>query len=345
METLLEVSYDLSTAPELTGLLDHLLRHLRNVVDFQRAAVMLVDDEGVLTTRAFYALDFPNVTTVQIPISAVPAFQRIFDQREMVYTPDIQADEASLEAFGQVVSESWFAAVAEMRTWLGVPLLVRDRVIGILSLLHTEPDRYGAGTQNLLRLFANQLAIAIENVRLYGRAQEIAVFEERARLARDLHDSVTQTLYSTNLFADATSLLLSELRPPLLQEVGLAGALQTRLESVEARVGLSIDFTAEGERQLPSNVEADLYHVALEALNNIAKHANAQQATVHLKMDEERCHLTIQDDGIGFDPEAAGQSGGHGLRNMQERVAQIGGRLSLETAPGRGTTVTIEVNA
>ena len=71
----------------------------------------------------------------------------------------------------------------------------------------------------------------------------------------------------------------------------------------------------------------------------------AQQATVHLKMDEERCHLTIQDDGIGFDPEAASQSGGHGLRNMQERVTQIGGRLSLETAPGRGTTVTIEVNA
>jgi GAF domain-containing protein len=210
METLLDVSYDLSTVPELPDLVDLLLRHLRKVVSFQRAEVMLVDDEGVLTTHAFYALVRPpDVTTARIPVSAVPAFQRIFDRREAVYAPDIQADEAALEAFGRVVSEPWLTAMAEMRTWLGVPLKVRDRVLGILSLLHTEPDCYDPSTQNLLKVFANQLAIAIENTRLYAGAQEMAVFEERTRLARELHDSVTQTLYSTNLFADATSLALS----------------------------------------------------------------------------------------------------------------------------------------
>ena len=208
----------------------------------------------------------------------------------------------------------------------------------------------------------------------FEQLQAAARASERQRLARDLHDSVTQTLYSTNLFADAMHLALStgrtdaarehldavrdlvwqatlemrmllfELRPPLLEETGLAGAIQTRLESVEARVGLPIEFKVEGERKLPPAVETELYHLALEALNNIARHAQAQRATVHLEMDEKRCHLTIQDDGIGFDPEAASQSGGQGLHNMHDRVAQIGGRLHLETAPGQGTTVKIEVS-
>ena len=219
------------------------------------------------------------------------------------------------------------------------------------------------------------LSDVTERKRLEEQLQEVARVSERQRLARDLHDSVTQTLYSTSLFADATHLALStgstdsarehldevrdllwqamlemrmllfELRPPLLEEIGLAGALQTRLESVEARVGLPIDFVVEGERQLPSTVEAELYRVALEALNNIVKHAHTNRASVHLTLDEERCRLVIRDDGTGFDPDDASQGGGQGLRSMQERVAQIGGRLDLETAPGQGTTITVEVKA
>jgi PAS domain S-box-containing protein len=214
-----------------------------------------------------------------------------------------------------------------------------------------------------------------ERKRVEAQLEEAAVLEERTRLARDLHDSVTQTLYSTNLFADAAHLamstgrtdtatkhldavreliwqamlemrlLLFELRPPLLEEIGLVGALESRLESVETRVGLPIEFRVDGDRQLPPTVESELYLVALEALNNIAKHAQANRVTVHLRLDEERCRLVIQDDGSGFDPEAAGRGGGQGLRSMQERVAQLGGRLDLETAPGQGTTVTIEVKA
>jgi PAS domain S-box-containing protein len=212
-----------------------------------------------------------------------------------------------------------------------------------------------------------------ERKRVEEQLEVAAVAAERVRLARELHDSVTQTLYSSSLFADAARLaletsrtgvasehldalsdliwqamlemrlLLFELRPPLLEEMGIAGALQTRLESVEGRAGIAFDFSVEGDRQLPLNVEAVVYYVALEALNNIAKHAQANLITVNLKMDEERCHLTIQDDGVGSDPEVASHSGGQGLRNMRERVEEIGGRLYLETAPGKGTTIMIEV--
>jgi signal transduction histidine kinase len=140
-------------------------------------------------------------------------------------------------------------------------------------------------------------------------------------------------------------LLIFELRPPLLEQEGLAGALRARLEMVEGRVGLKTKFEAVAERPLSSPVEAELYAVAREALNNALKHAQADQITVKLEYGEERCTLTIQDDGMGFDPESAERGGGFGLSNMRERVERIGGNLTLDTAPGRGTTVRVEVTA
>ena len=225
---------------------------------------------------------------------------------------------------------------------------------------------------NLQRELARKNA---ELERLNEQARETAALAERARLARELHDSVTQALYSVNLYADATRLALSsgktdvaaenvrqlrslarealsdmrlliyELRPSILEEAGLVGALQARLEAVEARSGFQTAFQVEGERRLSPSVEAELYRVAQEALNNVIKHAQAKQVTVHLQFDEERFCLTIQDDGLGFDPAEADRSGGLGLRSIRERVQQIGGSFTLETAPGKGTTLRIEVDA
>jgi signal transduction histidine kinase len=240
------------------------------------------------------------------------------------------------------------------------------------SALYDEITRLNNELVNLQRELAQKNA---ELERLNKQAQETAALAERARLARELHDSVTQALYSVNLYADATRLALSsgktdvaaenvrqlrslagealadmrllvfELRPSILQEAGLVGALQARLEAVEARSGFQTAFRVDGERCLPSSVEAELYRVAQEALNNVLKHAQAKKVTVHLRFNEERLCLTIQDDGIGFDLETARQSGGLGLRSMEERVQQIGGDLALETAPGKGTTLRIEVEA
>lgn len=239
------------------------------------------------------------------------------------------------------------------------------------SALYDEITRLNNELVNLQRELAQKNA---ELERLNKQAQETAAMAERARLARELHDSVTQALYSVNLYADATRLALSsgktdvaaenvrqlhglareamsdmrllifELRPSILEEAGLVGALQARLEAVEARSGFQTAFQVEGERCLSPFVEAELYRVAQEALNNVLKHAQAKQVTVHLRFNEERLCLKIQDDGIGFDLEMARQSGGLGLRSMEERVQQIGGNLILETAPGKGTTLRIEVD-
>jgi signal transduction histidine kinase len=223
--------------------------------------------------------------------------------------------------------------------------------------------------------FRGVLTDITERKRVEEQLEEAAIAAERQRLARDLHDSVTQTLYSLDLFANAAQealskgkietgtehaqrirslsqsalvdmrLLIFELQPPLLEQEGLAGALRARLESVEARAGLTTEFEAMAERPLSPAVESELYAVAREALNNALRHAQADRIIVKVDCDEQGCCLTIQDDGVGFDLATIGRTGGFGLRNMAYRAERIGGSLTLETAPGKGTTVRVEVTA
>jgi PAS domain S-box-containing protein len=212
-----------------------------------------------------------------------------------------------------------------------------------------------------------------ERKRIEEQLEEAATAAERQRLARELHDSVTQSLFSLDLFANATEqalatgrieratentryicdlsqraladmrLLIFELRPPVLEQEGLVGALRARLAAVEARAGLETEFNQTAVRPLPPAVESELYAVAREALNNTLKHARAEGVTVYLEFDEQSCCLTIADDGIGFDLEGAELGAGYGLRGMRERVESIDGRLTLETSPGRGASVRVEV--
>ncbi|MDX1523870.1 MAG: sensor histidine kinase, partial [Anaerolineae bacterium] len=139
-------------------------------------------------------------------------------------------------------------------------------------------------------------------------------------------------------------LLLFELRPPVLEEEGLVAALQTRLEAVERRSGLEIALNIEGnEDQLPLHVEEALYRIALEALNNALKHAQAHKVEVLLHQSPNCVKLEIVDDGLGFDPANLRQKGGMGLRGMQERARLAGGQLTVDSRPDEGTKVLVEI--
>jgi len=203
---------------------------------------------------------------------------------------------------------------------------------------------------------------------------EKAIDAERSRLARELHDSVTQSLYSVTLYADAAQRLLSaeqweqaaenlnkagttakealgemrslvyELLPPILEQEGLVAALESRLEAVEGRAGLETHLNVESGDRLPAEVEAGLYGVAQEALNNTLKHAHASRVDISLQQDGGAVRLEVADDGIGFDPQAAQAHGGLGLRGMAERVEQICGRLEIQSEPGEGTSVQVTVD-
>ena len=203
---------------------------------------------------------------------------------------------------------------------------------------------------------------------------EAAVVEERNRLARDLHDSVTQSIYSLTLLSEAGQrmaeardleqltvnqsrigdisqqalqemrLLVYELRPLALETEGLVGALGHRLEVVEKRAGIDARLIVEGEPELPADLEEELYRIAQEALNNALKHAQASTIIVVFRVDAESVSLQVQDDGRGFEPETAQASGGLGLTSMAERTEMIGGRLTIRSSPNEGTIVKVEVH-
>lgn len=257
---------------------------------------------------------------------------------------------------------------------IGVPLMAKGRALGALALGTHTPRSVAPEELSLLAAIGQQIGVAIENARLHEQAQQLAVVQERNRLARDLHDAVTQALYGVTLYAEAAArqlasgqksmatnhlgeirgiaqealremrLLIFELRPPILQREGLAAALQARLEAVEGRAGLETEFKMDGHGWLSPEIEEGLYRVAQEALNNALKHAHAGNVTVCLHQNQRDVVLVIADDGIGFDPTTARAGGGFGLRGMQERAARLGGKLTIQSSIGEGTKVKVEVS-
>jgi signal transduction histidine kinase len=290
---------------------------------------------------------------------------------EPLIIEDYNARERRAPQYADVVVHSLMAA----------PLKVGGRLVGVITVSTADPTRqFSPSDLHLLNLFAQQAAIAIENARLYDQAQQAAVVEERGRLARELHDSVTQSLYSLTLLSEAGQrlaeagemvrvqgyltrigdigqqalnemrLLVYELRPLALESVGLVGALRQRLDAVEQRVGIETRLVIGGEAgtiQLPTNLEEELFRIAQEALNNALKHAMPTSVEVHIHVvgdgAGQRVELEVRDNGQGFDLDAARDKGGMGLVSMRERAEKIGGRLTIRAAPGEGTQVRVVV--
>jgi signal transduction histidine kinase len=256
---------------------------------------------------------------------------------------------------------------------LAVPLIVADEVYGGLVLYYPEPRVFSGEDVELAVAFADQAALAIENASLHQQAEEAAILEERERLARDLHDSVTQSLYSITLLAEGWKrleragqleesedplgelgeiaqqalkemrLLVHELRPPDLEDVGLLGALRLRLGAVEKRAGVDARLVAGDVLDLPPQLEDCLYRIAIEALNNSLKHAAATEVVVSLQAAGDDVTLEIRDNGCGFDAGRMDEHGGVGLNSMRERAETRGGRLTIESAPGQGTKVQVRI--
>jgi signal transduction histidine kinase/DNA-binding NarL/FixJ family response regulator len=262
----------------------------------------------------------------------------------------------------------------ELRSLLTVPMCLRGASSGALTVID-KPGGFAEDDLRVMRLFSDQAAVAIENAQLYRQVGQLAANEERQRLARELHDSVTHDLYSITLYAEAATrllasgktsavaeqlqevratgqealrqmrLLIFELRPPVLEQEGLVAALRARLGAVEARAGIQTELRVSGERRLSPALEEAAYRILQEALNNVVKHARATRVTLDLQFDEESLTAKVRDDGIGFDPTAARQGGGLGLEGIEERLQRIGGSFEIESAPGQGTKVRIQMDA
>jgi signal transduction histidine kinase len=262
--------------------------------------------------------------------------------------------------------------VPNLESLLVIPMRLEGSIGGALDVVN-KPSGFTPDDVRILSLFADGAALAIERAWLHQQAEQLAVMEERQRLARQLHDSVTQALYSVTLYAEAARMAMSsgkhevaidnlqelhsmareamldmrmlifELHPPVLKEEGLVAALQARLAAVEARAGLQTEIQVAGERRLPLSVEEELFWIAVEAFNNVVKHARAQKVTVRVQFDERDVCLEIRDDGRGFDLVEARHGGGMGLRGIEERVQRINGQLEIRSTPVEGTTLKVRV--
>jgi signal transduction histidine kinase len=266
----------------------------------------------------------------------------------------------------------WPDAHPSMSSFLGVPIVARGKVAGAFYLTDKEgADTFSDDDQALIETFAAHAALAIENARLHERSRELSIVEERNRLARELHDAVTQKLFGVVLAAESGSALLARdldaagaqlelvrelageameelrsvivhLRPPALEDEGLAVALAKHVDVLRRAHRRAIELDVTGDCVVPERIETDVFRIAQEALNNALHHAAAARIELRLRCTDESLDLAVADDGIGFDPGTV-RSRRLGLTTMAERAAAIGGALEIESAPGAGTTVRLEV--
>ncbi|WP_225447545.1 GAF domain-containing sensor histidine kinase [Streptacidiphilus sp. PB12-B1b] len=306
----------------------------------------------------------------------------------------VMLHEATPQRLGDVRKDprfgGWPAAHPEMSAFLGVPIVDEEEILGAIFLADKEPapgaapasgpgadpePGFTAEDEHLLRILAAHAAIALTNARLYERSRELTLVGERARIAHELHDAVSQKLFSLRLTAQAASALIArdpdraraelaqvsrlaaeaadelrsvvvELRPAALDEDGLLPTLKSHVEVLDRAHSAGVSFRHDRVAALPPAQEEALLRVAQEALHNALRHSGAAAVQVELLAagPGRGARLLVRDDGRGFEPEQVRRAGRHlGLVSMRDRAAGVGGTLRIESSPGRGTVVELEV--
>lgn len=261
-------------------------------------------------------------------------------------------------------------ALAGIEIYLGAPIHLRTQVIGVLALFWAEPRTFSVEDFALFNILADQLGLILENDRLREIGREAAALHERQRLARELHDSVTQSLHSLTLLADTAVYILPQQKPERLESLlhqlavsarqslkemrlllyhlqpatdskELVELLTLRLDNVERRAGIDAQLTVTTETNWPSTWNEAIFRIALEALNNALKHSRANAVFINLRSHGQEVVLEVTDNGCGFDLEQ--KRGGMGLQNMLRRAEQLGGRLIINSKPGQGTRLCLKI--
>ena len=360
-----EVGAQITSIMDIDQLLNQVVKLIQKTFEYDHVAVALIEEDyavyryGAGRLWEDPAFDF-NPSHLKIGSEGITG--RVAATGEMVYLPDVRKDPGYVEMEGSGTHSE-----------VTVPIKTKGKVIGVLDAQSESLNAFDEIDLAVLQSLADQTAVAVENARLYKQAQQFAVVEERNRLARELHDSVTQALYGITLHAEAAfrqikarkislaneqiselrntaqdalremRLLIFELRPSVVEMQGLVPALQARLEAVEERAGMGVVFNQEGKLDLTDQLQDGLYRIAQESLNNALKHAKAQNITLNLIGRRGKVIMEVVDDGIGFKPEDEIEGGGLGLDGIIERAELMGAELVLDSRPGKGTTIRVEV--
>nr|WP_211126318.1 GAF domain-containing sensor histidine kinase [Streptomyces yatensis] len=355
---------------EVRDVLKTIVVSARELLDAEYAALGVSDDHG-----GFAQFVVDGVSDEQWKaIGPLPRQHGILAAMLKDATPQRLADVRRDVRF-----EGWPSAHPEMSDFLGLPIADGDEVLGAVFLANKRCPKpeggcgFTAEDEELLAILAQHAAIALTNARLYERSRELTIAGERARLAHELHDAVSQKLFSLRLTAQAATALVDrdpdrakdelqqiallaaeatdelrsavvELRPAALDEDGLVATLRTQVQVLDRAHSAQVTFACHGVRALPAAQEGAVLRVAQEALHNALRHADARQVDVTLTRHGQGARLRVADDGTGFDPSAVRRAGRHlGLVSMRDRAGGVGGRLTVESAPGKGTVIEMEV--
>jgi len=362
LETSARVGREITSILEIDELLSKVSELIRGAFDYYGVHIFLLDEgKNQLIFNGTWE-DKPYHVTLEVG-------QDSLNGKAVLQNQAILANDVALEPSYRMDDH-----YPDTQAELVVPLRIGNRVIGTLDILSTEKHAFNPDDMLVVQSLGDQIAIAIENARLYERSRELAVLEERNRMARELHDSMNQSLYSVILFTGAARneadqigsqaiqnfleraenmakqalkemrLLVYELRPLELEEKGFLGALQQRLDTVEGRAGIDVELKINQQSPLPYFLEDALFRIVQEALNNIIKHSNATKVIIEMEINEEVCKMRVVDNGIGFDPALIQTRHGMGLINMRERAEKLGGKLSIKSTPSLGTEVEFEID-
>ena len=360
-----EVISAMAVAPSLEATLQGLVRAARTLASCRYAAVGVPDGSGGFSHFITAGMSDELIAAIGRLPRTHGLLSAMLERPKPHRTSDISKDPRF---------EWWPAAHPRMTSFLGVPILSAGEVVGAFYLTDKiGADEFSDQDQELIELFAAHAAVAIATARVHERSRELSVVEERNRLARDLHDAVSQTLFSLTLTAEAASELLDrdteaaraqlaevrrlaaeareemrslvfQLRPADLEADGLVATLRKHVDVLGRVHAADVELEVRGEGEPDAAVQRELYRIAQEALQNALKHSGAGRIGVELDLDPALIRLVVTDDGVGFDPADPRVRSQHlGVTVMAERARAVGGRLDLRSAAGEGTTVTAKV--
>jgi PAS domain S-box-containing protein len=376
---LLTVSRNVASSLALRPLLQTIIDQVKNIADYSRGSIFLLEGDSIVLFDSrsptgqrsdldpTWERDGQRVRLEDIE----PMWERI-SAGQVAIEGDVRNSGSPMAlSYQRGAGNLYNTEFKDIHSWMCVPLESNDRLIGVMTLSHVEPHFYTEHHAGLVSAVATQIAGAIDNARLYEQAQQLAAVEERQRLARELHDSVSQALYGIALGARTARTLLDrdpdkaaepvdyvlslaeaglaemralifELRPESLEIEGLVAALDKQVAAMAARYGIEVTAELSEEPEMDLAQKEIFYRIGQEALHNVVKHAHASKASVRFGAGNGSFVLEIGDDGVGFDTSQS-FPGHMGLVSMSERASIIGAELEVESAPGKGTVIKLRL--